>query len=149
MSRGDDGTYYMNPSYAKLMNTLGSVPKVMQPPSAPPRPDALPGPYVTQLKPNDEAKFQGWVKQNKIPWQDDPKSDYDMRGFYQAQQQGDPDAKRASNLHFPDTYKTPYHRSFSNESKYALPIAPKWNGNKLIDNKGNVVFDEDAQQEEH
>jgi hypothetical protein len=125
------------------MSALGALPQSLQPPAAPPRPDALPGPYTTTLAPDDEAKFQSWVKQNKIPWQDGPQSDYDMRGFYQAQQQGDPFAKRSeTNQHFPDTFKTPYHRSFSNESKYALPIAPKWKGDQLIDNKGNIVFDE-------
>lgn len=118
------------------------------PPAAPPRGDAKPGPYVTRLAPADEQKFQSWVKQNKIPWQDDPKADYDMRGFWQAQQKGDPEAKRAANLHFPDTYKTPYHRSFSNESKYALSNAPHWKGNKLIDSKGSVVFDEDTAPKE-
>jgi hypothetical protein len=114
------------------------------PPAAPPRPDALPGSYTTALEPEDEKQFQSWVKQNNIPWRDAPKSDYDMRGFWQAQRAGDPDAKRAANLHFPDTYKTPYHKSFSNESKYATSAAPHWEGNKLIDNKGAVVFDEDA-----
>lgn len=122
------------------------VPPALQPPAAPIRPDALPGPYVTQLQPQQEQQFQQWVAQNKIPWQDGPKSDYDMRGFYQAQQQGDPNAKRATNLHFPDTYKTPYHKSFSNESKYALPDAPKWVGNQLVDPGGKVVFDENQQQ---
>ncbi len=116
----------------------------MQPPAAPPRPDALPGPYVTPLSAEDESNFQSWVKDNHIPWHDGPNSDYDMRGFYRAMKQGDPYAKRASNMHFPDTFKTPYHVSFSNESKYAIPeAAPKWVGNKLVDRHGQIVFDED------
>ena len=89
---------------------------------------AKPGPYVTQLDPQDETRFQSWVKQNQIPWQDSPTSDYDMRGFWKAQQSGDPNAKRGANLHFPDTWKTPYHETFSNESKYALPTAGRWAG---------------------
>jgi len=89
---------------------------------------AKPGPYVTKLDPAQETAFQGWVKQNKIPWQDTPNADYDMRGYWKAQQSGDPHAKRAANLHFPDTWKTPYHKSFSNESMYALPTAPHWEG---------------------
>jgi hypothetical protein len=128
------------PGWARI-TPESSQPK---PPAAAPRPDALPGPYTTALEPNEEKQFQGWVKQNSIPWRDDPKSDYDMRGFWKAQQQGDPDAKRAANLHFPDTYKTPYHKSFSNESKYATFAAPHWEGNKLIDTKGALVFDENA-----
>src|SRR5580693_891418 len=68
---------------------------------------AKPGPYTTRLDPDSEKQFQQWVKQNKIPWRDEPNSDYDMRGFWKAQQAGDPNAKRAANLHFPDTFKTP------------------------------------------
>jgi hypothetical protein len=121
-------------------------PESLQPPQAPPRGDALPPPYITQLLPTEEKQFQGWVQQNAIPWQDNSQSDYDMRGFWKAQQSGDPTAQRAANKHFPDTYKTPYHQSFSNESKYALPSAPRWQGNKLVDSVGNVVFDEDKVQ---
>jgi hypothetical protein len=95
-------------------------------------PYAIPGPYSTTLPPQQEAAFQGWVSKNKIPWQDSPTADYDMRGFWQAQQAGDPNAVRAANQHFPDTYKTPYHESFSNESKYATPSAPHWEGDKLV-----------------
>ena len=29
---------------------------------------AKPGPYVTTLKLQEEKQFQGWVKQNKVPW---------------------------------------------------------------------------------
>lgn len=112
-----------------------------------PSPYAKPGPYVTQLSPSDETQFQSWVKNNNIPWQDSPTSDYDMRGFWKAQQSGDLTAKRAANLHFPDTYKTPYHATFSNESKYATSQAPHWEGDQLIDNRGKVVADETPQKE--
>lgn len=108
-------------------------------------PYAKPGPYTTALPAQQEAGFQSWVKQNKIPWQDSPTADYDMRGYYKAQQAGDPNAKQAGNMHFPDTYKTPYHATFSNESQYATPDAPRWNGNRLIDKKGNVIADETPQ----
>jgi len=111
--------------------------------NAPPRPDAKPGPYMTALPREEEAQFQDWVKQNKIPWQESPTADYDMRGFWQAQQVGDPLAKRSTtNLHFPDTYKTPYHKTFSNESIYATPDAPRWKGNKLMSIDGKVLVDE-------
>lgn len=99
--------------------------------------------YVTPLHPVDELIFQKWVTDNRIPWRDEPKADYDMRGFWLAQQQGDPNAVRSlMNQHFPDTYKTPYHESFSNESIYAGPDAPHWEGLKLISPAGKVVFDE-------
>lgn len=105
---------------------------------------AKPGPYTTPLDPTTEQAFRGWVADKKIPFNpDDPKSDYDMRGFYKAMISGDPSAKRsATNLHFPDTWKTPYHKSFSNESIYALPHAPKWQGNSLIGPNGETVFSE-------
>lgn len=103
---------------------------------------AKPGPYVTTLSPEDETKFLQWVKANKIPWREEKQSDYDMRGFWKAQQGGDAGAKRATNLHFPDTYKTPYHKTFSNESKYATKDAPHWEGNVLKDKNGKIVADE-------
>ena len=102
------------------------------------------GPYTTNLDAPTEQAFQTWVKQNKIPWQDTHDADYDMRGYYRAMIHGDPNAVRSSkNLHFPDTWKTPYDKSFSNESIYATKDAPHWKGNKLVDSKGKVVFDED------
>lgn len=110
-------------------------------PAGPARPDALPPPYITQLPQDKEQQFQSWVKTNQIPFDPSPTADYDMRGFWQAQQAGQ--AQRAENLHFPDTYKTPYHQSFSDESRYAIPgVAPHWQGNQLIDRTGKVVFKE-------
>ena len=104
---------------------------------------AKPGPYVTTLNPQQEQQFQSWVKSTRAPWQDVPFADYDMRGFWLAAQRGDPLAKRAeSNHHYPDKWKTPYHKSFSNESQYATPDAPHWEGNVLKDKNGNVVVDE-------
>ena len=94
---------------------------------------AKPGPYVTNLHPDDEKKFQSWVKENKIPWKESPTSDYDMRGFWKASSSGTPYAKRdPQTKHFPDTWKTPYHETFSNESKYALPTAGHWEGEKFV-----------------
>src|SRR6266446_4778439 len=110
-------------------------------PITPPPQFAKPGPYVTTLSPQEEAQFKQWVAANRIPWQDTPTTDYDMRGFWKAMQAGDPNAKRAANLHFPDTYKTPYHKTFSNESKYATQDAPHWQGNVLISKDGKVVAD--------
>lgn len=94
--------------------------------------------------------FQDWVTRSKVPWQDLPTADYDMRGYWQAQQANDPQARTTQSqfdgrMHFPDTFKTPYHRTFSRESKYALPNAPYWNENRLIDDQGNIVADETPQ----
>lgn len=104
-------------------------------------------PYTTTLSPGDEAGFQSWVKANKVPWQDEPRADYDMRGYYKGLRTGDPIAKQSLNagdglMHFPDKWKTPYHKTFSNESMYALPDAPHWEGDRLIDKNGKVVADE-------
>lgn len=107
-----------------------------------------PGSYVTELGPEHEAMFQGWVKENKIPWTDDPKADYDMRGFFKGILEGDPDAKVGvgeldGKPHFSDKWKTPFHQSFSNGSQYASSDAPAWNDrNQLVLADGRVVFDE-------
>ncbi len=107
--------------------------------------------YNTDLG-DKEVDFQNWVKQNKVPFDSSTQnSDYDMRGFYKALQEGDPKAQEAVNpndnqMHFPDYWKTPYHQSFSNESQWADPKkAPKWNEqDQLITPDGKVVFDEKA-----
>lgn len=118
--------------------TIGSAGPMTVPPAAG-------GSYTTKLTPNEEAQFQSWVKATKAPWQDDPDADYDMRGYWKALQTGDPNAKQSlSNGHYPDTYKTPYHKTFSNESKYATPDAPHWEGDRLIDKSGRVIADESA-----
>lgn len=87
--------------------------------------------YQTSLSPEDEQKFQSWTKESKAPWQDSPTSDYDMRGYWKAQQSGDPNAHQAANQHYPDTWKTPNHKTFSDESIYATPGAPHWEGGQL------------------
>jgi hypothetical protein len=108
---------------------------------------AKPGPYFTKLTPSEEENFQAWVKAKKVPWQDTPTADYDMRGYWKSLVAGDPNAKQKKSdfdgkMHFPDTYKTPYHKTFSNESKYATSDAPHWEEDRLIDKDGGVVADE-------
>lgn len=104
--------------------------------------------YQTSLSADQETKFEQWVKTNHIPF--DPSEDhpdYDMRGYWQdiASKGGSKTAVNQNDgkIHFPDTYKTPYHHSFSNESKYATSDAPRWvNDHQLADAQGNVLFDE-------
>lgn len=103
--------------------------------------------FDTTLTPDEEKRFQAWVSFNKVPWKDSPIADYDMRGFWKGLQTGDPVAKTGINpfdqrLHFPDKWKTPFHDTFSNESIYAGPGAPKWVGDRLIDRNGKVLADE-------
>jgi|SRR6266404_3278138 len=108
---------------------------------------SLPGPYLTTLSDKDEAAFQQWIKEKKVPFDPSDTADYDMRGFWRALTSGDPKAVTAvspydNRMHFPDIWKTPYHKTFSNESIYATKDAPKWVGYKLIDYYGRVIADE-------
>lgn len=107
------------------------------------------GGFNTELAPLQEMQFQKWVGDNKVPF--DPNAsvqDYDMRGFYRALQQGHPKAVSAVNpndsqMHYPDYWKTPYHESFSGESQWAGPVAPKWNDkDQLVAPDGRILFDE-------
>lgn len=108
---------------------------------------ATAGPYLTKLSAPDEREFQQWVKARKVPFDPSDRADYDMRGFWQAARQGDPRAAAAvssfdNQLHFPDTWKTPSHKTFSDESIYATSEAPSWQGDRLVDRNGRVVADE-------
>lgn len=141
----------MPPPPGQIMAQKPKSPKEALAPIAPWEEHAKGGSYRTVLTPIEEQQFQQWVKDKKIPFKDsDPNfdnNDYDMRGFYQALQQGDPRATQSlapdGTFHFPDVWKTPFHDTFSNESIYAKPSAPQWtNEGKLIDHKGNVVADE-------
>jgi hypothetical protein len=105
------------------------------------------GKYKTPLSADEESAFQDWARKNGVPWQDTPDADYDMRGFWKASQSGK--ASTAVNpsdgrVHYPDTFKTPYHATFSNESQYATPDAPHWERTKLVRPDGSVVTDEGA-----
>lgn len=107
--------------------------------------------YNTQLDPESEKSFQDWVTTNKVPFDTSAAvSDYDMRGFYQALLAGDERARNSVNpndskIHYPDYWKTPFHESFSSESQWALPLAPKWNDqDQLVAPDGSIVFDERA-----
>jgi hypothetical protein len=130
---------------------------IINTPTPSPRPTgksayAKPGSYVTQLSSEDEAQFQQWVKNNQDivgvrEWNDTPTSDYDLRGYWKSQKGKRPTSVNPNDnqIHFPDTFKTPYHESFSNESQYATADAPKWNDkDQLIDKNGKVVYDERA-----
>ena len=107
--------------------------------------------FNTKLSPEEEQKFLAWVAKQKVPF--DPKapvSDYDMRGFFKALSAGDPKARNAvdpndGKLHYPDFWKTPYHETFSNQSQWATPDAPRWTADdKLVTRDGRVLFDDRA-----
>ncbi len=105
-------------------------------------------PFITTLPPDKEREFQAWLHATHAPFDPSPQADYDMRGFWTALRSGDPRATTAINasdkqVHFPDTWKTPYHRTFSSESIYARPgEAPTWHGDVLVSPSGRIVADE-------
>jgi N12 class adenine-specific DNA methylase len=110
--------------------------------------------FFTDLSPQEETQFQTWVKANKVPLDDSPQADYDMRGFWKALQAKDPRATSAvdpndQRLHYPDFWKTPYHETFSAESRWADPTkAPKWNDkDQLVAPDGKVLFDDRARNQ--
>lgn len=106
--------------------------------------------FQTQLSPQEEAAFQNWVKSGNVPFNPSPQADYDMRGFFKGLISGDPAARQQINpndhqMHYGDKWKTPYHKSFSNESQWATPNAPAWNAqDQLVLPNGQVVYDERA-----
>jgi hypothetical protein len=114
-------------------------------------PYQTPPSYNTQLSPLHEMAFRQWLQSNKVPFDvAAPATDYDIRGFWQAMQQGNPMARSAVNpndqqMHYPDFWKTPLHQSFSNESQWAGLGAPRWiNDSQLASPSGRIVFDERA-----
>lgn len=104
--------------------------------------------YQTALPDDQEQQFRSWVKQNRVPFNPaDPVADYDMRGYWKdIASKGQSETAINPNdhqMHFPDTYKTPYHNSFSGESQYALPGGPSWvNDHQLAAPDGSILYDE-------
>jgi hypothetical protein len=116
-------------------------------------PFAVGGGYNTNLDLLNELAFRQWVKSNNIPFDVNAAgpTDYDMRGYYQGMQQGNPMARPTEvnvndgRPHFTDYYKTPLHQTFSAESQWAGPSAPNWiNDHQLVSPGGRVVYDEAA-----
>ena len=105
------------------------------------------GPYQTPLQPWERRAFDQWIDamSAKLGWRlnpDDPT--YDYRGFWRSQQLGgrgmglDPGS---GEMHFPDTFKTPEHPTFSRESIYATPDAPYWTDKDVqLDKEGKVTL---------
>jgi hypothetical protein len=96
------------------------------------------GSYRTPLTPQQETAFRQWVRDHKVPFNPDQiDADYDMRGFWLngAAAGYDPNTWKRGQ-HFPDTWKTPYHKSFSSDSMYAIEGTPfVWQGDTLIDTR--------------
>lgn len=112
---------------------------------------AKPGPYWTKLPPDKETQFRQWVKQNSVNFNpEDAQPDYDMRGFWQALQAGDPRAASAidpndKQIHYPDYWKTPYDATFSAQSQWGIEgKTPTWNGDQYTLPGGHVIYDDQA-----
>ena len=87
--------------------------------------------YITQLSDAEEKEFQKWYKyaSSILNWDknpDAPEHNYDIRGFWLENKY----KPVFPGQHFPDTWKTPDHPTFSNESRYYVPgmAAVHWNG---------------------
>jgi hypothetical protein len=104
--------------------------------------------FLTPLPNGQEMAFKQWVSRNQVPFDPSQTADYDMRGFYRALMAKDPRAVSAVNpndqqMHYPDDWKTPYHQSFSNESKWNTTGSPMWNEqDQLVNSSGQIVYDE-------
>lgn len=168
--KGDTYTQRDNPdgkytNWNWIRDQQKNKPVVAQAPAAarPPQPYGMqfakssnPSDWITKLDPKAEASYQKWAKG---VGQDPNGKDYDLRGYYkdivskgQNQQALNPSDNK---MHFPDTYKTPLHESFSGESRYADPKKnpPAWAGNdkegwKLTGKDGKVYKDESVKQPE-
>lgn len=103
---------------------------------------AKPGPYQTELSPQEERQFRHWAAANKVPFDVTAKHvDYDMRGYWKATKGK---GWGGAGQHFPDTFKTPLDTTFSAESRYSKKNNPQvWRGNTLVDKRtGQVIFNE-------
>lgn len=95
--------------------------------------------YQTTLPGNAAREFERWVQTKHVPF--DPGArivDYDMRGYWKKTR----GRGWHPGSHFPDTFKTPYDTTFSNESKYAdSKNRLAWHGQRLINEAtGQLVF---------
>lgn len=81
--------------------------------------------YNTILTPDQEKIYQQWV--NSLPINLRGDYDYDLRGAWLNGDQPD------EYYHMPDTWKKPWHPTFSNESIYSTPGAEggRWDGEEF------------------
>lgn len=95
---------------------------------------ALAGPprEETPLSADEEEAFQYWARRNNVSDANDPRANYDYRGFWK-ETAGQP--VRYGVDHFPDTYKQHGHPTFSVESQYSRgpDDGGRWDGDRYID----------------
>lgn len=87
------------------------------------------GDYYTKLNNRDERRFGSWYNkyaegQGLSVNPDDPRHGYDYRGLWKDSSVKERQAflNALQDNHMPDTYKQPWHETFSDQSKYAKGI---------------------------
>lgn len=89
--------------------------------------------YDTPLSPEEESLY------SKMYSEDDSR-DYDMKGYFKDILLDNPDkGANAPGEHYPDTYKKPWHPTFSDESMYH-GVAGNEGGNWGRNDKGQDTF---------
>lgn len=100
--------------------------------------------YKTKLTQEEEQQFLNWYKtvaltNNLDPNPDHPDHHYDYRGFWKNSSYQDRFAISLMgwDKHFPDTYKTPLHPTFSDQSIYSNEFMKggHWNGDGFVDSE--------------
>jgi hypothetical protein len=92
--------------------------------------------FQTKLKPAQEHMYNKWLSataQDTGIDYDPNDASYDMRGYWKDVVAPGRFKRMGKGQHFPDTYKTPYHPTFSRESKFANENAPLWKDDVLVD----------------
>lgn len=69
-------------------------------------------PQGPKLNKTQQKKYNDW--RNRLPKPLQYEGDYDLKGLWMS----NPNVEPSPNMHFPDTYKLPNHKTFSNESIY-------------------------------
>ena len=118
-------------------------------PTGPKTTPAVPYRGPTPLPPGLYPEFDAWMK--SAPNQGDrtygmasSRPEYDWSGYFLAMRAGRPEAPPPDERgHTTDYFKTPYHPTFSQDSRYAGPNDPFWRGRELVDPRdGRVKFRE-------
>ena len=101
------------------------------------------GDFQTPVPAALRPQFDSWLRGQGVS----PSPDYDYGGFWLGARSGHPQATQGrdpvtGHAHFTDYWKTPYHETFSRDSRYAKPQAPYWEGDRLYDQPtGRRIYD--------
>lgn len=90
----------------------------------------------------ERMAFEAWMKRNRVSDPYNPEHHYDNLGAFR----GGVDRAPGEEGHFPDTYKLPGHKTFSNESQYATGENAKYAGSWPADAKTDADFIPPAQK---